>query len=346
MVKPTVSFYPDYRRSNPYQSLLYAALPSRRAVFEDLAAAHARLRRKGNGIFHLHWTAPLFKGIWTEETFYEHAKAYLEQLTAYQADGGRILWTIHNVLPHVRLFKEAEIWFRAQLAEVVDRIHVHDAAAIDQITKFFPLPEDKITVAAHGHMIGAYRARSLRNLLKPGLTRKRLGLFGAEPVAAVIGQLRANKGIEDFLTAVPDAPVQALLAGRVTPKKAFTDFTARCEKLGIAYRDGFIPSDQMTTVFGLADMIVLPYREVLTSGSLVLALSMGKPVILPDLPSFEPLKDKPFADFYRPGTPETMTAALSRMAAQSDRTALGQAAKDYVGTFRWEDTAQVLFADF
>lgn len=345
MERPFISFFPDYRRSNPYQSLLYGAAQGWHAVAEDLTAAHTRLKQGHRSIFHLHWTAPLFKSVTTEESFRARSREVLDQIKAYRAEGGYLLWTIHNGLPHARIFKQAEIDFRRGLAEQVDRIHLHDTAAIEQVTKLYPLPTEKIRIAAHGHMIGAYKQGRLQSLFKPGPSRKKLGLTGTSPIAAVIGQLRPNKGIEDFISAVPDAPIQALLAGRVTPKASQSDFAARCRDLGIVFKDGFVPAPHMPALFDLTDMIVLPYRENLTSGSLVLALSMAKPVIVPHLRSFDSMKDKSFASFYTPGDPQSLTAALTGMAHRSDLQTMGQAAKAYIAQFTWDDMAKALFAN-
>lgn len=41
----------------------------------------------------------------------------------------------------------------------------------------------------------------------------------------------------------------------------------------------------MPLLFGAADVVALPYRDVLTSGNLMLAANYGKPVVAPRLPA-------------------------------------------------------------
>jgi glycosyltransferase involved in cell wall biosynthesis len=51
----------------------------------------------------------------------------------------------------------------------------------------------------------------------------------------------------------------------------------------IAYRPGFVPDDELQVLMRAADVVVLPFRDVLTSGSVVLAMSFGRAVIAPAL---------------------------------------------------------------
>ena len=44
---------------------------------------------------------------------------------------------------------------------------------------------------------------------------------------------------------------------------------------------GAVPDDRMQVYLRAADAVVLPYRDVLTSGSAILAMTFGQPVIAP-----------------------------------------------------------------
>jgi glycosyltransferase involved in cell wall biosynthesis len=50
---------------------------------------------------------------------------------------------------------------------------------------------------------------------------------------------------------------------------------------GIQIREGFVPDSEVPVYFSAADLVVLPFSATLTSGSLLLAMSYGKPVIAP-----------------------------------------------------------------
>jgi len=51
----------------------------------------------------------------------------------------------------------------------------------------------------------------------------------------------------------------------------------------ITLRLEFIPDEELPVLLGAADAVALPFRDILTSGSAILAMSYGRPVIAPSL---------------------------------------------------------------
>lgn len=81
------------------------------------------------------------------------------------------------------------------------------------------------------------------------------------------------------------------------------------------------PRDEMWKWFLAADVIALPYRKVLNSGTLLLAATFGRPVIIPD--------DSPLSKVYADqtwvtsfGTDPTPEQALARTIVSSLETAI------------------------
>jgi len=52
----------------------------------------------------------------------------------------------------------------------------------------------------------------------------------------------------------------------------------------------FVKVPDVTTNLSAADLLVLPYREVLNSGSALLALSCNRPILVPDLGAMSELQ--------------------------------------------------------
>jgi hypothetical protein len=55
-------------------------------------------------------------------------------------------------------------------------------------------------------------------------------------------------------------------------------------------RFGHVADEDICSLFDAADVVVLPYEDVLNSGSAILALSLDKPVIAPLVGSFPDLQ--------------------------------------------------------
>jgi glycosyltransferase involved in cell wall biosynthesis len=88
-----------------------------------------------------------------------------------------------------------------------------------------------------------------------------------------------------------------------------------------------------------ADAVVLPFRQVTTSGSAELALSHARPLIVPDLPGLAGL---PAAAVVRyDGSVRGLTAALADL-ANADRSrlaAMSAAASAYSAQVSWREIA-------
>ena len=61
----------------------------------------------------------------------------------------------------------------------------------------------------------------------------------------------------------------------------------------------WIPPEEVSDHFAAADLVVLPYRRIMNSGAVVLAMTLGRPVLVPDLGSMREQQDNFGADWIR-----------------------------------------------
>jgi glycosyltransferase involved in cell wall biosynthesis len=178
----------------------------------------------------------------------------------------------------------------AALPWFVTDLHVMSAAGADEFLAEHPrLRGKRRHVVPHGN----YRP-VLRGNVSRDEARATLGLPRQGRVLALFGRLRPYKGIEQFLEAgnslgdgitlvvagyAPDDDFRTELesAARAAPRVKLI-----AEKLS---------DEELEQVITAADQIVLPYANVLNSGSAILALTLGRPVVLPRTPTFEELSE-------------------------------------------------------
>jgi hypothetical protein len=100
-----------------------------------------------------------------------------------------------------------------------------------------------------------------------------------------------------------------------------------------------VPEEEVTPLLTASDVVVLPFRRVTTSGSAMLALSHGRPLIVPDLASLADLPEQ--AVFRYGGGVQALIAALTRLAGADDDTlaAMSAAARGYASTMTWQEIA-------
>ncbi len=132
----------------------------------------------------------------------------------------------------------------------------------------------------------------------------------------------------------PDQPLRARL--RALAEGAGHQVTLRLERL---------PDSTVTDLLAAADVVVLPFRRVTTSGSAILALCHGRPLIVPDLPGLAGLPGPALLRY--DGSIPALTGALTRLAVAQPRAlaAMSAAALSYAAELSWPDIAQRTLAE-
>ena len=110
----------------------------------------------------------------------------------------------------------------------------------------------------------------------------------------------------------------------------------------------FIPDEEVQVFFHAADVVILPYRAVLTSGSAILAISFGKPVVAPALGLITDLiRDGEDGLLYDPDEPGGLLRAMRRFLDLDARarTRMGAAARATAARLSWGKASGALYLD-
>jgi glycosyltransferase involved in cell wall biosynthesis len=83
---------------------------------------------------------------------------------------------------------------------------------------------------------------------------------------------------------------------------------------------------------------VLPFRDILTSGSAILALSHGRPVIAPALGCLPETLPADATILYDPTAPDALANAIEAAVA-GDLAAMGSRARAFADTLDWKPIA-------
>jgi glycosyltransferase involved in cell wall biosynthesis len=134
-------------------------------------------------------------------------------------------------------------------------------------------------------------------------------------IFAFVGRIEPYKGITDLLDAFCEVKTDShlLIAGKASHADLKGNIAMRAgAHSNIHFYPEFIPEDQLQLFMNAADVIVLPYLHILTSGTLVLAMSFGKPVVVPDFPSLREIVPEEGALWFRPGDCASLAMAMER----------------------------------
>jgi beta-1,4-mannosyltransferase len=318
--RPGVASFPSILETNPYQRLLYDQLAAH--GFGVQPSAEFRVRwllhaRNGVDLLHFHWP----QGYWRANdrrrlsgpiADWGYLALFAARIAAAKALGYAIAWTIHQVYSHEGASSRLDRIGAKILARASSLLIAHDPATAASARAELGRAARDVTVVPHGSYLGVYEAGRSRAEVRAGL-----GIDGDRFVFLHLGDMRGYKDlallIEAFRsTELPDATL--VVAG--APADRDTEASLRNAAAGdprIVLRFGFVPDQGVAELYDAADAAVVARGDGGTSGSLILALSMGKAVVAADRPSYRALVGVDAAGWlFAPGDSDSLRDTLER----------------------------------
>jgi beta-1,4-mannosyltransferase len=277
-------YFPDYAHANPYQSMLYAsidgAFSARPGTIADAQQSLDRANGPERTIFHLHWEDAIYRHLPSATAALEECQSFLDRAEQFVHDGGLFLWTIHNRAPHDGCHPEVHAELCAKLAVLAQQIHVHSYGAAAELTRNRSLDRSKLAVIPHGNYAPVHACRpTFDHAARNG---RRFLLFGR------LGRYKGGEELIRAFAALPDPFAELLIAGKQIHR---LDLSALPQSVAarITVENRFLDEAEIPDLIAGAHFMVAPYLASLTSGTLLLAMSLGRPVIAPRLPTLAEL---------------------------------------------------------
>lgn len=324
-----------FYRGNPYQAMLYAAMADVGAAVVPVPEITEHLATRAlaaqPGLFHLHWTNPIIQPAESGSEARTRLDAFVSALDAFAAAGGKLIWTIHNVLPHDARYHDLEIEMANEILRHADVVHLLSKETLDLVDGVYDVDPQRVVIVEHSSYLGIYPDWITRDG-----ARERLEIDPADKVLIVIGGIRPYKGIDRMLDifddlVVDDPSLRLLIAGGASDQPGIAELKERCmAHPRITARFTYVPDAELQAWFAAADVAVLPYVRILNSGVFQLALSFGLPVVGPHFASLDTYARQPFIRLFNPDSDRSL------------RDTVKSAIADFVGNEHLRDAAKRL----
>lgn len=275
----------ENRRSNPYTATLVCEL---RRLGHHVSSPGWPRRLLGKcDIVHLHWPQKVVQSSLAASL--RSIAMWLLFLRVQRVRGARIVWTVHNVESHEGTRPGLERWWMTRLLALVDGLHVLSEESLRGAIAAYPaMAAKQVLVAPHWIYGDAYPPVSP-------------GAGSGQSAIAFLGDLKAYKGLEEFVVALergePAGDRRYIIHGKpmddIDPQ-ALTDRLMRLRQRGwsLDFVLERLTDQQMSDRLAETGLLVLPYRSGENSGLAVLAAERGTPLLVAPLPAFEPLLDE------------------------------------------------------
>ncbi|NEN97476.1 MAG: glycosyltransferase family 4 protein [Moorea sp. SIO1F2] len=268
------------RDKNPYTWLVYTHLATLGVDVHEFSPK--KLLINHYSIWHRHWPE---RNLNEPNFFRAIAKtlALLFLMILARWRGTKIVWTVHNLASHEQLYPQLEAWFWKVFTRQLDGYINLSKTGMKAAQERFPqLKNIPGFVVPHGHYRGQYP-----NQVSSQEARNYLGITNSAKVLLLFGRIRPYKNAPQLIRVFRKLfDSEAILYIVGSPE--FTELAAEIERESaldqrVRINLDFIPQDHMQWYFSAADLVILPYREILNSGSAFLALSFNRPILVPKI---------------------------------------------------------------
>jgi glycosyltransferase involved in cell wall biosynthesis len=229
-----------------------------------------------------------------------------------QRRGSKIVLTVHDLLPHNTGQSHKQAFH--DLYQMVDRIICHSDSVRDRLAEEFAVPEEKVSVIAHGPFFYDL----------PVTAEQILQSFELDPRKLLIlwqGIISPYKGIDLLLEAWQQVEavtehVNLLIVGTGS-REVLEQIREQIRRLNLQrtqLHPRFISAEELVALYRAADIVVYPYRSITTSGALATGLALCKTIVASDLPVFrELLTDRENALLIDPKNSIALANALTEL---------------------------------
>lgn len=305
----------------------------------ELSSIKHVLREDGRRVVHLHWLHPLSRRRTYHESVWTSAR-FLMRLAMARKRGVRVVWTVHNRRDHEATRPMLDTGIRRLISKFADAIITHSDGAREIVVNDFDLDRAKVHVIPHPNYINVYP-----RIIEPVEARENLGIGKDETVLLFFGLIRPYKGVEQLLDAFAKVDAKNLrlrIVGRLTNKKRQAALRTRVAlDSRVELVPSFIPDEELQTHFKAADAVVLPYKQILTSGAALLAMSFGKACVAPRMGCLIDVFAPEGVFHYEASDQEGLVDAIRRCVASRDSLEeRGRANLNRAAAWTWESSAR------
>ena len=264
--------------TNPYNWLLYTNCQKLGHTVDEYSPF--KILRGNFDIWHLHWPEH-FLNYSNQLLVWRRLATTFGLLTVARIHGIKLIWTVHNLQAHERLHPRVERWFWRKFIPMLDGYIYLSRSGKSAILKRFPeLETVQGHFIPHGHYRGVYPDKMSREA-----SLARLELTGAAPVVAYVGQIRPYKNVPHLIRTfkrIENPDITLLVAGKPVSNHLRREIIRDAsDDARIRLKLDFVPPEDVQLYMRASDLVVLPFTDIFNSGSAILALSFGKPILVP-----------------------------------------------------------------
>lgn len=333
-------------RLNPYNDLLLDSLNNvgchSQACNSIYSLYRQTLLKKAN-ILHFHWLDRAGGSINFRLPKLAWQASILLLLIIARVLRIRSVWTVHNLYRHNSV-NQSTLFYQT-VASLVNVLITHSPVAVDQVSTTYNVPLKKISCIPHGLYPNGLKVSPIVDSSSTHNSHNLRLLY--------FGNISPYKGLDLLASSLRSSsqilgPLKPILTviGQLDRSKYPTLAQSLLENDNVTIVSDFADDNTLNSYLQEADLVILPFRNTLTSGSLLYALSAGKPILISNLPSLGYYLSSSYSFTFESENCDSLSRAIVHICTQQTRQSLylmGINARNYALTLDWSSIAQETF---
>ncbi|MDE1870022.1 MAG: glycosyltransferase [Candidatus Micrarchaeota archaeon] len=285
-------------------------------IVENLSLFEIIFSKKGT-IFHIHFPEEMYN---SNSQLWRLIRAFwtMLQLLIIKIKGSVIVWTLHDTVPHEPFnTSKIDIFIRKILSRFARLVFIHSIYSGRELHRYYNKKVNSILVP-HGNYINFWGNSKISRTF----ARNKLGVKKGAFVYLFFGRIRQYKGVDNLIKAfkkMEEPNLNLIIAGVPAGsnwdikqnKKNILDFISNDERILPHLK--WIEKRDVSTYFNAADVVVLPFERITNSGSLITAISFGKPFVIPNKKTLLELVNKNGGIIYDPKNSNGLEKAIKKI---------------------------------
>jgi glycosyltransferase involved in cell wall biosynthesis len=335
--------YRETSAENPVQAMLYDALERNGAQVAGFS--RRKLLSESWDVWHLHWPLEYIVGKANVFSVLRNLFMFSIALKVARFRKIKMFWTVHNIYSHERKYRLLErLFWRLFLPSLHGIICMSHEGKKELFRRHPQIKSVPVYTIPHGHYRGAYP-----DVMSRSEARAALDISPGKFVALYIGQIRAYKGVLKLIRCFAEANIgnaELLISGEADAQMTRELRNAAAFGCNVKLALGFVAREEIQKYLRAADLVILPYTEILNSGSAILALSFDRPILVPARGALGELRNLVGPDWvalYEGG----LTAEIVRAAVQwAKARPVSSDARAPLDALDWDRIARLTFEAF
>ncbi|RCS27699.1 glycosyltransferase [Polaribacter sp. WD7] len=291
-------FFAPYVEANPYQIEIAKELKKHNIFIHASEFGTKNFFSTKNideaDIIHFHWFDPFILTTSFFKTLFK-VLYFLYNLKKLKKKNIKFVWTVHNLHNHENLHLKLELFFMKKLIPMIDAFSVHNTFSKRKLMEKYKVNQKKVYVIPHGNYVNSYNDY---NKVTTRVLKEKLAIDANKTTFTILGHIRPYKGVLDVINIFNKLALtntQLLICGKVkyAGDKEVIEEAVKNNK-DIKFVPKYIEDSKIRNYLEITDVMIYSYKDILTSGALLLGMSFNKVCIASKVGSLPEYLDNDF----------------------------------------------------